>query len=79
MGNDNTLAARLQAWRQFCDAADDAARGRYDKARLLVASHPVVRGELRAFVAALKEGRIRQTGAYQYENVWKKGAKGSKS
>jgi len=67
--HDDTLAARLRSWRQFCDAADDAAAGNYDKARVLVARHPIVRGELQAFVKALNEGRIRQTAIYKYENV----------
>jgi hypothetical protein len=69
--HDDTLAARLRSWRQFCDAAADAAAGNYDKARLLVARHPIVRGELQKFVAALQAGKIRQTSAYQYENVRK--------
>jgi hypothetical protein len=48
-------------WAEFLHAAESAALGNVDAARALVQKHPIVREELRAFVKAIKEGRIVKT------------------
>ena len=63
------LESRTRAWTEFVDAAEAAERGDYRPASELCAAHPVVRGELQAFTKAIRAGRIRKVGAYQYEPV----------
>ena len=67
----DSLEARTRTWREFCDAADASADGRHEQSIGLVARHPIVRGELQAFVKALKKGTISKTGPYTYENCRK--------
>jgi hypothetical protein len=62
---------RERCWREFCDAADQSAYGDHEAATALVAHSPIVREELRAFVKALRCGKIRKIGPYRYENVGK--------
>jgi hypothetical protein len=69
---------RLKCWTEFIDAAESAERGDYKPALNLCAAHPVVRTELRAFTKAIREGRVRKIGPYQYEPVRGKRADSSK-
>ena len=63
------MEERVRTWREFIDAAEAAERGDYKPALALTAAHPVIRGELQAFTKAIRAGRIRKVGQYQYENV----------
>jgi hypothetical protein len=53
---------RQACWREFTHAAECAAGGYYGPAKALVHAHPIIRGELTAFVKALREGRIVKEG-----------------
>lgn len=52
---------RERCWAEFLAAAESSAAGDHRLARELVARHPIVREELRAFVAAIRAGRLVRT------------------
>lgn len=60
---------RRACWTRFCDAVDAAVLGDYAPAKRLIARPGVSASELRAFVRAVREGRVRKEAPYRYVNV----------
>lgn len=63
---------RQNCWREFVIAVEAALVGKYDPGTRLCTEHPVVRQELRAFIKAVREGRIIKTGEFSYAPVRKR-------
>jgi hypothetical protein len=58
---------RQQCWHEYCDAAELSLRGDHAATVSLAARYPIIRSELKAFIVAIRDGRLVKTGPYRYE------------